>query len=246
MKTRKILLSGLLTLGLSTFVVAQDNEGGFGIKGGIGFSTLSFGDIQNTDEFTLKNSDNSWKVGGLLGVSYEARIGNTFALDFEALLTNKGVKREANYTILGKDGKVTIKGNIFTVDVPISAKIYLGDNFNFYAGPYVSYIWGANTKIESTYDGKSQSKDTKNSFGDDYKDSNGELPMNRFDFGANIGLEFVSDGGFGIGARFQKGFMDLTNDDYNGAISESDGLVFPADEKFVSNTGIQLYGIFRF
>lgn len=238
-----------MTLGLSSIASAKDgldNDGGFGIKGGVGFSTLSLGNGENSDDFELKNSDNSWKVGGMLGISYEARIGKVFALDFEALLANKGVKREETYSFLGKDGNVSLKGNLFTVDVPISAKLYFGDNFNIYAGPYFSYILGANTKTDASYGGNNQSKETKNWYGNDYKDANGELPLNRFDIGANVGLEFVSNGGLGIGARFQKGFMDLTNDDYKGAVSNDDGYVFPADNKFVSNTGFQVYGIFRF
>lgn len=248
MKTRQLLLTGLMTLGLTSGLLAQerDNDGGFGIKGGVGMSTISFGDGDSKGDFTFKDSDNSWKVGGMLGVSYEARIGNVFALDFEALLANKGVKRTESYTFFGKDGDVTLKGNLFTLDVPISAKFYFGDNFNVYAGPYFSYTLGANTKVDATFDGKSQTKETKNWFGDDYKDINGELPLNRFDIGANIGLEFVTNGGFGIGARFQKGFMDVTNDDYKGAASEEDGVIFPADNKYVTNTGFQVYGIFRF
>ncbi|HUH74034.1 MAG TPA: outer membrane beta-barrel protein [Chitinophagales bacterium] len=243
MKTRHLLLTGLMTLGLTSSLFAQerDNNGGFGIKGGVGFSTISFGEGKD-----IEKSDNSWKVGGMFGVSYEARIGNVFALDFEALLANKGVKRTQSYTILGKSGDVTLKGNLFTVDVPISAKFYFGDNFNIYAGPYFSYTLGANTKASASYGDNTQSKESENWFGNDYKDPNGELPLNRFDIGANVGLEFISNGGFGIGARFQKGFIDITNDDYVGRVNGDVGLVFPADKKFVTNTGFQLYGIFRF
>jgi hypothetical protein len=53
--------------------------------------------------------------------------------------------------------------------------------------------------------------------------------------GLNAGVEFVSNGGFGVGARFQQGFMDLTNDDY-----------ITSDNKNVRNTGIQIYGVVRF
>lgn len=237
MKTRHLLLTGLMTLGITSLVSAKDgldNDGGFGIKGGVGFSTISF-ENQN-------NSKNTWKVGGMVGVGYEARIGKAFALDFEALLANKGVKREDSNNF----GSYSLKTNLFTVDVPISAKIYLGDNFNIYAGPYFSYILGANYKLDATLLNNSQSKESRNFFDNDYKDANGESPLNRFDIGANVGLEFVSNGGFGIGARFQKGFRDITNDKYKGSVTEQDGYIFPADDKFVTNTGFQLYGIFRF
>lgn len=237
MKASKLFLAGVFSLGIASFVSARDNDGGFGLKGGVGFSTISFGDPKQ-DGVSLDDSKNTWKVGGLLGVSYEARIGNSFAIDVEALLANKGVKQTSDYKLLGKNGNITLKTNLITLDIPVSAKFYLGDNFNIYLGPYFSYILGANLKATQTFDGKTQSKESDNWFSDDFKDANGNYALNRIDFGANAGLEFVSDGGFGIGARFQKGFLDLTNNDYKG--------VLVSDKKFVTNTGVQVYAIVRF
>ena len=242
MKLNKLLAVGLVALSMSSISFAK--EGGFGIKGGIGLSTISFGNPKEVGNsgFTFKDNDNKWKVGGLVGLSYEARIGNVFGLDIEADLANKGVQRDLKYTvpITNDEGKLSIKGNLFTLDVPVSAKFYLGDNFNFNAGPYFSYILGGKAKATNVVNGNTQSKESDNWYGDKYKDHNGELPMNRFDFGINAGLEFVSNGGFGIGARVQKGFIDLTNDKYIGSN------IFPTDKKFVTNTGFQIYGIMRF
>lgn len=246
MKAGKLLLTGLLSFGIVSVAIAEENEknpGGFGFKGGVGISTLSFGDPLDTEDFEFRNSDNSWKIGGMLGITYEKRFGKTFAMDFEALLANKGVKREFDFN---NGGNYTMKGNLFTVDVPISAKIYLGNNFNFYVGPYFSYVLGGNLKADASMDGTTVSKESGNWYGSDYKDNNGELPMNRFDVGANAGIEFVSNKGFGVGARFQKGFLDLTNDDYKGSFTDNDGLILPGDDKRVTNTGFQVYGIFRF
>lgn len=247
MKASKLFLAGLLSLGLTSVATAKDgdNLGGFGIKGGVGFSTISFGDPKDSG-MEFKDSKNSWKIGGLAGVSYEARMGKVFALDIEALFANKGVKRTETFSFLNQNGDVSLKTNLFTLDVPVSAKFYFGDNFNIYAGPYFSYILGANVKTSGSWNGNNQSKETNNWYGDDYKDVNGEYPLKRFDIGANIGLEFVTNGGFGVGARFQKGFVDLTNNDYKGSITENDGWLPMGDNKFVSNTGIQIYGIFRF
>ncbi|MCO5231471.1 MAG: PorT family protein [Chitinophagales bacterium] len=246
-KSRKVVLAGLFSIGMIGISAAKDgnNDGGFGLKGGVGFSTLSFGEPKDVESFNFKNNKNTWKVGGMVGVTYEKRFGDHFALDIEALLANKGVKRQSTYSILGKDGKFTLKGNLFSLDVPVSAKFYLGDNFNIYAGPYFLYIMGGAAKFTHDFDGKTQTKNSSNWYGDDYKDINGELPMNRFDLGANVGLEFVSNGGFGVGARFQKGFLDLTNNDYKGTLTESDGLIM-GDKKFVSNTGFQVYTLIRF
>ncbi|MCO5247913.1 MAG: PorT family protein [Chitinophagales bacterium] len=247
MYLRRLLFTMLIILGTIPVISAkEDNPGGFGIKGGIGLSTISFGNPKQVDNVTFKDNNNKWKVGGLLGVSYEKRFGKTFGMDIEALIANKGVKRDFNYDLLGKQGKVIMTGNLFTVDIPVSAKFYLGNNFNFNVGPYFSYIFGGRSKIKSTYDGKTQDKQSNDWYGDSYKDMDGNLPLNRFDFGINAGIEFVTNSGFGIGARVQKGFIDLTNDKYKGTFSEGDGLIFPSDKKFVTNTGFQIYGIVRF
>jgi|GEM_PF-3595035 len=247
MKAKNILIAGLLTLGTLTFVEAQEeNPGGFGLKGGIGISTLSFGDPTDVQDLEFKSSDNSWKIGGMVGITYEKRFGKVFALDIEALFANKGVKREQTFSFANNDGDVKTVGNLFAIDVPLSAKFYLGNNFNIYVGPYASYIVGGTAKSTLSYNGNSVSKETNNWYGDSYKDANGELPLNRFDVGANVGIEFVSNGGFGIGARFQKGFLDLTNDDYRGTYTGDGYPLFPADNKTVTNTGFQVYGIFRF
>lgn len=215
---------------------AQDDEkkeGGFGFKGGIGLSTLNFGNPdQSYDDYR-----NAMKLGGMLGVTYEVRIGKSFAIDVEALFANKGSQQKYSGTLLGNKYDARVKNNIFTVDVPVSAKFYLGDNFNIYAGPYFSYIVGGRLKTITEVNGKKDESESKDYFSDDFTklDPQGDAPLNRFDMGLNAGVEFVTDGGFGVGARFQQGFMDLTNDDY-----------IASDNKNVRNTGIQIYGVVRF
>jgi hypothetical protein len=232
MKIRNLFLAAMVVVTTGAAVHAQDGEkkeGGFGFKGGIGLSSLNFGnENQSYDDYR-----NAMKLGGMLGVTYEARIGNSFAIDVEALFANKGSQQK------GSIGPVdyTIKNNIFTVDVPVSAKFYIGNNFNIYAGPYFSYIVGGRLKTISEVNGKKDESESKDYFSKDFTnlDPQGDAPLNRFDMGLNAGVEFVSNGGFGVGARFQQGFMDLTNDDY-----------ITSDNKNVRNTGIQIYGVVRF
>jgi hypothetical protein len=237
MKIRNLFLAAMVVVTTGAAVNAQDGEkkeGGFGFKGGIGLSSLNFGNENQQYE----DYRNAMKLGGMLGVTYEARIGNSFAIDVEALFANKGSQQK------GSIGPIdyTLKNNIFTLDVPVSAKFYLGDNFNIYAGPYFSYIVGGRLKTITEVNGKKDESESSDYFSDEYKDIDGNSLLNRFDLGLNAGVEFVTDGGFGIGARFQQGFMDLTNDDYKGKPSK---LLF-ADNKNVLNTGVQIYGIIRF
>ncbi len=226
--------SKLFTMMAMVFLVQNtfaDQPGGFGIKGGVGFSTLSL------DKDKAIDQKNRMKIGGMVGFSYEAFLGKNdkMALDIEALLANKGVQQKSTVSFLGQDITSTIKTNLYTIDVPVSIKFYPIENLNIYAGPYYSYLAAAQFRTITKTDDDKKKEDGENWFKDENKDVNGEYFMNRHDVGINAGLEFVTDGGFGVGARFQKGFMDLTNNDY-----------IISDDKYVTNTGIQLYGVIRF
>ena len=226
---KKIILGGLIAFSLMTAnqVKAQD-RGGFGIKGGVGLTTISF----PKDEFD--DQKNRMKVGGLVGISYEHFFGDHFALDVEALAVNRGSKQ--TWDLPGGNTAV-YKNNIIAIDVPVSAKWYIIDNLNIYVGPYFSTTVAAFGKsYTKTEDGdKINEEDSENLFSEDFEDLDGDRYLNRFDVVINAGLEFVTDGGFGVGARFNKGFLDFTNDDW-----------FVGDGKNVTHTGIQIYGVVRF
>jgi hypothetical protein len=204
MRITSIVLAAALGLGTVGIASAQ-NDGGFGLKGGIGLSSLNYGDPKEGDTYSFDDYKNTMKLGGMLGISYEKRFGDLFALDVEALIANKGVKQKADFTILGSKGNLVVSGNLLTVDVPVSAKFYLGNNVNFYVGPYVSYILGGISRTTIEFNDKKETRDSENWYGDGFKDQNGELPLNRLDLGANLGVEFVTNKGFGVGARLQKG-----------------------------------------
>lgn len=162
-------------------------------------------------------------------------------MDIEGLLANKGSQQKDEIL----NNKITLKTNIFTVDVPVSAKIYFGDNFNIYAGPYFSYIFGARLKSEVVNsNGQKTTDESEDWFSDNFRDGKGNYPLNRFDAGINLGLEFVTNNGFGVGARFNQGFMDLTNNDYNKVIIP--GVIELNSDKRATNTGIQIYALIRF
>jgi hypothetical protein len=63
MRITSIVLAAALGLGTAGFASAQ-NDGGFGLKGGIGLSSI------NIDNSSLSDAKNSMKLGGLIGVSY--------------------------------------------------------------------------------------------------------------------------------------------------------------------------------
>lgn len=124
----KVYSQNIICLSVNSKVVAQDEEmdnpGSFGFKGGVGLTTISF----ETDNAEVQK--NRFKIGGLIGVSYEIRMGKVFALNLEVDLVNKGSKFTAN--LLGGN-EFILKNNIFSVDIPLNLKFYSGDNFNINA-----------------------------------------------------------------------------------------------------------------
>lgn len=195
----KVYSQNIICLSVNSKVVAQDEEmdnpGSFGFKGDVGLTTISF----ETDNAEVQK--NRFKIGGLIGVSYEIRMGKVFALNLEVDLVNKGSKFTAN--LLGGN-EFILKNNIFSVDIPLNLKFYSGDNFNINAWSYLSTTIAAiNKSFTRTADGdKIDIQDLKNYFSNDYEDIAGVRYLNRFDVGLSAGFEFVSNGGFGVGARF--------------------------------------------
>lgn len=225
MKNKLFIALAIFSMHFSNSIYA----GGFGIKGGIGLTSLSF------EEDKASDIKNRMKLGGQVGFSYEKKFKKVVALDIEAGLANKGVQQKNTTTILGNEITSIVKTNLYTFDVPVSAKFYIGDNVNFNIGPYYSFIIAAQNRTIVKTDGDKEKKDGENWFNDEFKDANGNHFLNRHDVGLNAGVEFVTDGGFGVGARLQKGLLDLTNKDF-----------ILGDDKWVTNTALQVYGIIRF
>lgn len=227
-------ISLVVLLCISVFILhAKENDGGFGVKGGIGLTTYGYEDEDAT------NQTNRMKLGGFASIGYEKQIGKVFALDIEAGYANKGFQNVQEYNVLGEKGKFITKFNLHTIELPISAKFYIGDNFNINVGPYAAFYIAGKMSGYKKPDGEKKELilEGQNLFEEDNnpEDADGDKLFNRHDIGANLGLEYVSDKGLGLGARFQKGFVDLTNKKY--AIE---------DNKWVTNTGVQIYAIYRF
>ena len=95
MKTTKIsILFSLLFLAGFTMTYAQEGEsnskGGFGMKGGLTFSTIGF---DYEDASTQKNR---FRIGGTAGFSYEVATPGFFAFEIGTLYDLRGTKEEIN------------------------------------------------------------------------------------------------------------------------------------------------------
>src|SRR5690242_13429390 len=137
----------------------------FGIKGGLNLTNMYVKDV----------SDENMKVGWNAGVFAKLPVTRGFSIQPELLYTNKGAKETYNNFI---EGKGEYRFNLNYIELPLLAVFNVAKNFNIHAGPYASYLVGANIK-DLKDDG------TINNITDLKADN-----FNRFDWGVA--------GGFGI------------------------------------------------
>ena len=205
-------LAFLSLLALLLFIAApihaqEDNPGPkFGIKGGANLSQLYINQPNVEDE--------NMKVGYHFGLFGKIPVTDFLAIQPELLYTNTGAKVTYGGSdlanLLGiEEGEVRF--NLNYIQVPIALVGNLGA-FKIHAGPYVSYLVGANVKDLKSADLNSN----------DITDLNAEN-FNRMDYGLMGGIG-VDINKFMIGARYNYGLRKvgasgiagtLTNDSRN-------------------------------
>lgn len=226
---KKIIYSiAILSLISLTGLQAQNDDngkGGFGIKGGLTFSTVG---LEYEDAMEQKNR---FRVGGMAGFGYEFATAGTFAFETDLLYDLRGTKEEIS--LIGNN-EIVQKNYLHYLSIPVNFKFYIGDNFNIHFGPYVAALMGGKTKYQ-LIDGNGEVLETRNFkiTGEEAQDNAGNDYVRRFDAGLQAGLEFVSDGGIGIGTNFSKGVVDITYDEH--ALGKNNA----------TTTEINLYLIFR-
>ncbi|MEZ5053388.1 MAG: outer membrane beta-barrel protein [Chitinophagales bacterium] len=205
----------------------------FGVNGGFSFNTMGL-----DKNSTYKNSKNSVKPGGVVGISYEFRAPKVFGLEIGANYANKGVQQKISDPALEKRSFNRL--NFHTIEVPLIMKFYMGKKkvFNLNVGGYASYSAEVQNRLKLDFKNNPPSdydETTKHLLKDhNDKDINGERPFRPYDAGVNVGFEFISKAGFGVGARVQQGFVDFTNPKF-----------ILDDDKKVLNTNAIIYAIIK-
>lgn len=151
-----------------------------GIKGGMNISNLI------TDEVTDRNV----RVGFHAGVYGQVFSSNAFAIQPEINYSTKGNKVVTDFSIIDQETKF----NLNYIDLPILAVFKLGNVAEIHAGPYWSYLVGANV-------------DTDGDLGDDFQ----QLDRDNFDdwdYGLVGGVGF-NLGDLQLGARYSYGLNEI-------------------------------------
>lgn len=122
---KKVILSVLFLIVTQSLLSQENsnNDGSFGIKGGLNYSTVTKGDFdEGLDPRT------SFYLGFFGEIPL---VENVFSIQPEFIYSRQGF--ENNFSLLGNNYKTTYK--IDYINMPILAKIYLGDVFAIEAGP---------------------------------------------------------------------------------------------------------------
>lgn len=189
---RKITLLAVTAASLLTAqnVQAQQQEiSGNGLSPRIGIKA----GLNLSNFYSDEVNDNNLKAGLNAGVYAKLPVARGFSIQPELLYSNKGSKRSYDNAILGEGEYRT---NLHYIEMPVLGVINLAKNFNIHAGPYVSYLAGANiTDLES--DGSVE----------ELAELNPEN-LNRFDYGVAAGFG-IDLGPTTIGARYTVGMREV-------------------------------------
>lgn len=216
MKKLSILLFATVVTTLSLNAQEQQTAGEssispkFGIKAGLNLSNLYVDEVE----------DENMKAGLNAGFYAKLPITRGFSLQPELIYSNKGAKLRYDNFVLGEG---EYRFNLHYVELPIMGVINVLPNFNIHAGPYLSFLAGADIK-DMNDDGSI----------DNVRDLNADN-FNRFDVGVSAGLGFDIQN-ITLGARYNYGLSEigksgslsgqLTRDAKNSAISVYIGFGF--------------------
>ncbi|WPP48142.1 porin family protein [Catalinimonas niigatensis] len=169
------------------FVQAQMDDSRIGIKGGLNASNF----------YREQVGDQNARLGFHVGLFTEIAVGEAFSIQPELVLSTKG--NRATYgaddgvlDLVGAEGEVST--NLTYIDIPILAKVTLGEIINLHVGPYASYLIGASTSTEGDLASGSEELDRDN--------------FKSWDYGLAAGLG-VDLAAVTIGARYNLGLVNI-------------------------------------
>lgn len=206
----------------------------FGLQAGFSMNTMG---LQKDSKY--KDAKNTIKPGGVFGINYEFRAPKVFGLEIGVNYANRGTQQRLIDPSLNR--RSFLRYNFHSIELPVIMKLYMGKKkvFNLNFGGFASYAVNVEQRIKIDLKDNSilkDSDDREQNFLKKHndKDPNGERPFRAYDAGVNIGFEFVSKSGFGVGARVQQGLIDFTNPKF-----------IYDDNKKVLHTNAIVYALFK-
>lgn len=194
--TMGVMIGGSLSAQEQQTTAESGLRSKFGIKAGLNLANLYADDVK----------DENFKAGFNAGLFAKLPVTKGFSIQPELLYSNKGAKLAYDAGIFGGEGEYRF--NLHYVELPVLAVVNIVKNFNVHAGPYVSYLAGANiTRVDDN--------DNVNDISDLKADN-----FNRIDYGltGGVGLDFQN---LTIGARYNYGLNEIGESGLSGEITKN-------------------------
>ncbi|WP_299005006.1 porin family protein [uncultured Tenacibaculum sp.] len=153
----------------------------FGIKGGLNLSNLTNFEKSFEEEVESESIRTSFHIG----LYNEFKITDAFSIQPEILYSSQGVKNKAN----GIEGKVQLD----YINIPVLAKVYLGESFFVEAGPQIGFLINDEIQVGSL------------------NFSNNEDLFNTVDYSFDLGLGFKLAENVALNARYGFGLNGVFN-----------------------------------
>lgn len=171
----------------------------WGLKAGWNYTNLYGKEI----DYVFASNKTEYQSGFHAGLYVDTRLSKHFGLKHELLFSQKRIGVSLTDTNYGDYGS---KLTMSYVDLMPASLTFHAGGFQLYAGAYVSALLNAN--VQRMDENGRMFKD-KSIFGNPENDETETRYLQKFDFGANVGLEYCFDFGISIGARYTHGFTDI-------------------------------------
>ena len=184
----------LMMFAMMAFIATSNAQVMFGAKAGLNIANINSDD--NSDFGNAGGLDDpSSRVGFHAGITGDVKIADSFGIGAELLYSQQGTQDEG--TFAGVDYENEFK--LDYINIPILAKLYLGENFNLYGGVQPGFV--VNAKQVSTVEGNETEYDLK----DDDGDENQFALVKDTDFSIPFGIGYRTEGGLSLDARYNLG-----------------------------------------
>ena len=176
------------------FIATSNAQVMFGAKAG-----LNVANISSDDDSDFGNAggldDPSSRIGFHAGITGDVKMAENFGIGAELLYSQQGTQTEG--TFAGVDYENEFK--LDYINIPILAKVYLGESFNVYGGVQPGFV--VNAKQVSTIGDNETEIDLK----DEDNDENQFAVVKDTDFSIPLGIGYRTPGGLSVDARYNLG-----------------------------------------
>ncbi|ALJ01447.1 hypothetical protein DC20_13540 [Rufibacter tibetensis] len=214
-------MAGLLPEGF-----AQDGGVRVGIKGGYnhfgwqGETVKSFGNLL---EYTNGNVQTRMRQGFHAGAYLSIPLSNGFEFEPGVQYSQKGMVLEGRVpgdAAQFANAKIRLTNKAEYIDVPLLAKVYVGEGFNLFAGPQISFLLSNKVNVNAGAFGFS-------AYNSDFEWQNSQRKV---DLGMSAGAGYQFQNGLNVGGSYDMGFTTLDDNasykSYNHGFKASLGFRF--------------------